>query len=111
MARYRKIDPRIWNDAKFSHLSNDAKLLFIYLLTSPQTQMIGAVPMRAESVAAELVFDLERYGIRYQELYDMGIAEYDDRGLYWVRNLLKYNSSDNGIGLQNRNFESLLKLH
>lgn len=36
MARYRKIDPRIWNDAKFSHLSNDAKLLFIYLLTSPQ---------------------------------------------------------------------------
>lgn len=95
MARYRKIDPRIWNDAKFSHLSNDAKLLFIYLLTSPQTQMIGAVPMRAESVAAELGFDMERYGIRYRELYDMGIAEYDDRGLYWVKNFLKYNSPDN----------------
>lgn len=95
MARYRKIDPRIWNDAKFSHLSNDAKLLFIYLLTSPQTQMIGAVPMRSESVAAELGFDMERYVIRYQELYDMGIAEYDDRGLYWVKNYLKYNSPDN----------------
>lgn len=95
MARYRKIDPRIWNDAKFSSLSNDAKLLFIYLLTSPQTQMIGAVPMRSESVAAELGFDMERYGIRYQELYDMGIAEYDDRGLYWVKNFLKYNSPDN----------------
>lgn len=95
MARYRKIDPRIWNDAKFSHLSNDAKLLFIYLLTSPQMQMIGAVPMRSESVAAELGFDMERYGIRYQELYDMGIAEYDDRGLYWVKNFLKYNSPDN----------------
>lgn len=95
MARYRKIDPRIWNDAKFSHLSNDAKLLFIYLLTSPQTQMIGAVPMRAESVAAELGFDMERYAIRYQELHSMGIAEYDDRGLYWVKNFLKYNSPDN----------------
>lgn len=95
MARYRKIDPRIWNDAKFSSLSNDAKLLFIFLLTSPQTQMIGAVPMRAESVAAELNFDMERYGIRYQELYDVGIAEYDDRGLYWVKNFLKYNSPDN----------------
>ncbi len=95
MARYRKIDPRIWNDAKFSSLSNDAKLLFIYLLTSPQTQMIGAVPMRSESVAAELGFDMERYVIRYQELYDMGIAEYDDRGLYWVKNYLKYNSPDN----------------
>lgn len=95
MARYRKIDPRIWNDAKFSSLSNDAKLLFIYLLTSPQTQMIGAVPMRSESVAAELGFDMERYVIRYRELYDMGIAEYDDRGLYWVKNYLKYNSPDN----------------
>ena len=95
MARYRKIDPRIWNDAKFSSLSNDAKLLFLYLLTSPQTQMIGAVPMRAESVAAELGFDTKRYGIRYQELYKLGIAEYDDRGLYWVKNFLKYNSPDN----------------
>lgn len=95
MARFRKIDPRIWNDAKFSSLSNDAKLLFIYLLTSPQTQMIGAVPMRAETVAAELGFDMERYGIRYRELYDLGIAEYDDRGLYWVKNYLKYNSPDN----------------
>lgn len=95
MARYRKIDPRIWNDAKFSSLSNDAKLLFIYLLTSPQTQMIGAVPMRAESVAAELGFDMKRYGIGYQELYKSGIAEYDDRGLYWVKNFLKYNSPDN----------------
>ena len=95
MARYRKIDPRIWNDAKFSSLSNDAKLLFIYLLTSPQTQMIGAIPMRAESVAAELGFDMKRYGIGYQELYKSGIAEYDDRGLYWVKNFLKYNSPDN----------------
>ena len=95
MARYRKIDPRIWNDAKFSSLSNDAKLLFIYLLTSPQTQMIGAVPMRAESVAAELGFDMKRYCIGYQELYKSGIAEYDDRGLYWVKNFLKYNSPDN----------------
>lgn len=95
MARYRKIDPRIWNDSKFSSLSNDAKLLFIYLLTSPQTQMIGAVPMRAESVAAELGFDMKRYGIGYQELNKSGIAEYDDRGLYWVKNFLKYNSPDN----------------
>ena len=51
--------------------------------------------MRSESVAAELGFDMEQYGIRYQELYDMGIAEYDDRGLYWVKNYLKYNSPDN----------------
>lgn len=95
MARYRKIDTRIWNDAKFSKLSNGAKLLFMYLLTSPQTQQIGAVPLRAESVAAELNLDMKQYQIQYDELYQMGIVEYDERGLFWVKNFLKYNAPDN----------------
>lgn len=95
MARFRKIDPRIWNDAKFSSLSNEAKLLFIYLLTSPQMTVLGALPMRDTSVAAELGLDPIPYAIRYRELYDRGIAEYDERGLFWVKNFLKYNSPDN----------------
>lgn len=96
MARFRKIDPRIWNDAKFASLSNEAKLLFIYLLTSPQMTVLGALPMRDTSVAAELNIPYPiRYGIRYKELYDRGIAEYDERGLFWVKNFLKYNSPDN----------------
>lgn len=28
MARYKKIDVRIWNDAKFNALSSDARLIF-----------------------------------------------------------------------------------
>lgn len=95
MARYRKIDPRIWNDAKFSALSSEGKLLFLYLLTAPAMTMIGAMPMRASAVAEELGFDSKRYAIRYQELSQMGIVEYDDRGLFWVKNFLKYNAPDN----------------
>lgn len=95
MARYRKIDPRIWNDAKFSALSSEGKLLFLYLLTAPAMTMIGAMPMRATAVAEELGFDSKRYAIRYQELSQMGIVEYDDRGLFWVKNFLKYNAPDN----------------
>ena len=95
MARYRKIDPRIWNDAKFSSLSSEAKLLFLYLLTTPAMTMLGAVPLRASAVAEELGFDAKRYGIRYQELYSKGIVEYDERGLFWVKNFLKYNAPDN----------------
>lgn len=95
MARYRKIDPRIWNDAKFSSFSSEAKLLFMYLLTAPAMTMIGAIPMRASSVAAELGLDSKRYAIRYRELYDVGIVEYDERGLFWVKNFLKYNPPDN----------------
>ena len=44
MARYKKIDVRIWNDAKFNALSSDARLIFLFMLTSPQTTMVGAVP-------------------------------------------------------------------
>ena len=51
MARFRKIDPRIWNDAKFAALSSEAKLLFLYLLTSPAMTILGALPIRASAVA------------------------------------------------------------
>lgn len=95
MARYRKIDPRIWNDAKFSSFSSEAKLLFMYLLTTPAMTMIGAIPMRASAVAEELGLDAKRYAIRYRELSDVGIVEYDERGLFWVKNFLKYNPPDN----------------
>ena len=33
MARFRKIDDRIWNDRKFRELNDQAKLAFILLLT------------------------------------------------------------------------------
>ena len=31
--RYRKIDPRIWNDEKFRQFSDRAKLAFLFVLT------------------------------------------------------------------------------
>lgn len=95
MARYRKIDPRIWNDAKFAALSSEAKLLFLYLLTSPAMTILGALPMRASAVAEELGLDPKRYAIRFEELSRHGMVEYDERGLYWVKNFLKYNAPDN----------------
>lgn len=95
MARFRKIDPRIWNDAKFAGLSSEAKLLFLYLLTSPAMTILGALPIRASVVAEELGLDPKRYAIRYEELSQQGMVEYDDRGLFWVKNYLKYNGPDN----------------
>lgn len=95
MARFRKVDPRIWNDAKFASLSGEAKLMFLYLLTSPSMTVLGALPMRASAVAEELGLDPERYSKRYQELYQRGMVEYDSRGLFWVRNYMKYNGPDN----------------
>lgn len=40
MARYRKIDPRLWRDEKFRRLSRDEKLIAIYIITA-QSNRIG----------------------------------------------------------------------
>lgn len=95
MARYRKIDPRVWNDRKFSSLNNNAKLLFLYLLTCPNMTVLGAVPLRMEAVAAELTLSPEEIAEAFGAIEAEGMAKYDPRGLFWVRNFLKYNSPDN----------------
>lgn len=95
MARYKKIDVRIWNDAKFNALSSDAQLIFLYLLTSPQTTMLGAVPVDKHTVSRILKFDDIRYGIGYKQLSQYGMLEYDEAGIFWIKNFLKYNPPEN----------------
>jgi|GEM_PF-5401522 len=40
MARYRKIDPRLWKDEKFQQLTSEEKLIAVYLVTA-QSNRIG----------------------------------------------------------------------
>lgn len=95
MARYKKIDVRIWNDAKFNALSSDARLIFLFMLTSPQTTMVGAVPVDKHTVSRILKFDEIRYGIGYKQLSEYGMLEYDEAGIFWIKNFLKYNPPEN----------------
>lgn len=95
MARYKKIDVRIWNDAKFNALSSDARLIFLFMLTAPQTTMVGAVPVDKHTVSRILKFDDIRYGIGYKQLSEYGMLEYDEAGIFWIKNFLKYNPPEN----------------
>jgi hypothetical protein len=95
MARYKKIDVRIWNDAKFNALSSDARLIFLFMLTSPQTTMVGAVPVDKHTVSRILKFDEIRYCIGYKQLSEYGMLEYDEAGIFWIKNFLKYNPPEN----------------
>ena len=54
MSRYRKIDPRIWNDKKFRSLSDRAKLLFFMLLTHPSMTALGAMRATLPGLASEM---------------------------------------------------------
>lgn len=95
MARYKKIDVRIWNDAKFNALCSDARLIFLFMLTAPQTTMVGAVPVDKHTVSRILKFDDIRYDIGYKQLYEYGMLEYDEAGIFWIKNFLKYNPPEN----------------
>jgi hypothetical protein len=61
MPRYRKVDPRIWNDEKFGALSDTGKLAFLYILTHPNLTAIGAMRATLDGLAAELGWSPKRF--------------------------------------------------
>lgn len=96
MAKFRKVDPRVWNDEKFRAFSDDAKLIFLYLLTSPGMTSVGAMRHTIAGMAAELKWSQERYRERFGEPLRVGMVEYDeDACLVLLPNFLKYNPPEN----------------
>lgn len=58
--RYQRIYSQIWYDEKFSALSDDAKLLFVYLLTSPHSNSVGLYVIRMAYIYADLNWNQKR---------------------------------------------------
>lgn len=93
MARYRKIDVRMWNDRKFRELSDKAKLAFILLLTHPDTTQIGTIRTRVSNLADELGWQRDAMLHAIQEVTLNGMIDADEKaGLMVINNFLKYNA-------------------
>lgn len=93
MARYRKIDVRMWNDRKFRELSDNGKLAFILLLTHPDTTQIGTIRTRVSNLADELGWQRDAMSHAIQEVTLNGMIDADEKaGLMVVNNFLKYNA-------------------
>ena len=92
MSHYRKIDTRIWNDAKFSKLSDPAKLAFFMLLTHPSMTMLGAMRGTTAGLAEEISMPLEAFREAFGQVLRHGMAEQDSVAhLIALPNFLKYN--------------------
>lgn len=103
MARYRKIDTRIWNDERFALLSDDGKLVFLFLLTHPHLTSLGAMRATVPGLAAELRWPVERFREAFADLLTdaqrdgQPLVEHDDRACFiGLPKFLKYNSPENG---------------
>jgi hypothetical protein len=96
MSRYRKIDTRMWNDAKFRALTDDGKLVFMLLLTHPVMTALGALPATAPGLAHGLKWSEERFRKGLAELLSNHMAEADEEaGLICLPNFLRYNPPEN----------------
>lgn len=94
MAHYRKVDVRIWNDAKFNSLSHLGKLAFLLLITHPGMTMLGAMRATPEGLSAELKASPEAFREAFGEVLSKGLAEYDaEASCIWLPNFLKYQSA------------------
>lgn len=96
MAKYRPIDLRLWNDRKFLALGDEAKLLWLYLLTSSSTISIPGVIIAGEAAMAEhLGWTVERFRERFTEIVRVGLSVRRDGRLTWLPNALRYQKPSN----------------
>lgn len=92
MAKYRKVDSRIWNDAKFRELSDSGKLVLFFVLTHPNMTALGAMRHTIPGMAAELGWSTEAFREAFGEACQKGIVKHDEKASFvWLPNFIKYN--------------------
>lgn len=95
MSRYRKVDPRIWNDAKFRALGDSAKIVFFMLLTHPSMTALGAMRATTAGLAEELGWTPEAFREAFAEVLKQGMAEHDPKAcLIALPKFIRYNSPE-----------------
>ena len=97
MSRYAKVERRIWCDAKFLSLEQDAKFLFLYLLTTDHaTCLPGLLKLGLAQVAEALEWLPERLAKGFGELFRKGLVKADWRArVVWLPNAIRYNAPEN----------------
>jgi len=94
--RYQRLFAQIWLDEKFRSLSDDAKLLYIYIISSPHSNALGAFVLPLQYIEADLGWPRERLAEPLAELFRNGFVNRSETvNLTVVKNHLKYNPIDN----------------
>jgi hypothetical protein len=95
MSHYRKIDVRIWNDEKFNALSDNGKLLFLFLLTHPNMTPLGGMRATTGGLGEELKWHKRTINKSFSELLNAKFVLYDNKNsLLIFRNFIKYNQPE-----------------
>lgn len=94
--RYRNIHCLIWNDDKFPFSSDDCKLIFFHILTTPLSSSFGLYKASIGALADEMRWNIQRYTKGFREGLLKGYFLYDDKYyVLFIPNFLKYNPPHN----------------
>ena len=90
MSRYATVETFIWHDEKLRELPEDARHLFLYLLTSPHGNMCGLFYLPELYACSDLQWEPKRYRKGIDTLCHTLLIEVDG-DVIWIKNYLKYN--------------------
>lgn len=92
MADYRQIHTKIWKDGWFIELSDQEKLLFIYLFSNERASIAGLYELALRVICFETGLDKRTVEAALAKFSKAGKAHYEN-GIVWVVNLRKYNEN------------------
>jgi hypothetical protein len=95
-SRYSKVFVKIWHSKDFRTLSEEGKMLFLYLLTSPHRNMGGLYYLPLPYLCYDVGLDEERVSKAFEELADKDMALYDyDTQVVLIKKWFCYNPIEN----------------
>lgn len=96
MREYGKINSSFWMSESVKQLSDDGKMLALYLLTCPHGNMLGCFRIPDGYVSDDLNWPIERVSKGFRELSERGFSERCEQSK-WVLifNFLEYNPFEN----------------
>ena len=104
MARYSKIYNSIWSDPEVEELSNEGKLLYVYLLTCPIGSSAGYFRLPVKQVAIDL--DMTKATALELLTQEQGLWKYDkETSQVFITNYLKYNKLGGSKQMSNLNLQ------
>lgn len=93
---YTRVESRFWQDEKMRAVSDDARYLMLYLLTSPHRNILGLYFLPSPYACFDLGWDEKRFHKGLQELLKAGSVKYDTTThVVLVQNYLKHNPLEN----------------
>ena len=95
MAGFRQIHTKIWKDPWFLDLESDHKLLFIYLFSNEQANMMGLYPIALKVISFETGLDQQTVKEALAQFTKDGKVEYQDNWI-WIVKMFRYNANNPG---------------